>query len=153
MFILIAFMMIFLGIIFMIFSISIKTQNTKRKHHCTVQVMAIIIDAEKRYLYHDMDDVSNLYWFPVYEYMVNGIKYRQKSNLGGKEPQIGRRTMICVNPYNPMEIYDMGNINGENAYKEVTDKNGQVQLCFTIVSIVLIIIGILLFAFLILFGL
>lgn len=115
--------------------------------------MAIIIDAEKRYLYHDMDDVSNLYWFPVYEYMVNGVKYRQKSNLGGKEPQIGRRTMICVNPYNPMEIYDMGNINGENAYKEVTDKNGQVQLCFTIVSIVLNIIRILLFAFLILFGL
>lgn len=115
--------------------------------------MAIIIDAEKRYLYHDMDDVSNLYWFPVYEYMVNGVKYRQKSNLGGKEPQIGRRPMICVNPYNPMEIYDMGNINGENVYKEVTDKNGQVQLCFTIVSIVLIIIGILLFAFIILFGL
>ena len=47
------------------------------------------------------------YYFPVYEYTIDGTEYRQKSPVGRSHisVEVGQKVMVNYNPDNPRKVY------------------------------------------------
>ncbi len=96
----------FVGIIFCGVGIIFSVSQKNKKKDCTQPVSAIIVEI-KRSHYTSMDKRETSAWFPVYEYYVNGNKFRKTSNIGGSENafSVGQKLTLYLNPENPEQFY------------------------------------------------
>lgn len=80
----------------------------KKKELCTEKVKAHIVDEVKVYSTGFMSDPCPEYtWYFVYEYVINGMTIKAKSNAGhAKErKRTGQSDYVYVNPKNPKQLY------------------------------------------------
>lgn len=96
----------FLGIIFLCIGIGLHIGYKKKQNSCTQKIIATVIDIRQE----EILDTSFNYmepriksWFPIYEYFLNGIKFRKKAFVGTPKPEvkIGEKVPIWVDPDNP----------------------------------------------------
>ncbi len=100
----------FLGVIFLCIGIGLHIGYKKKQNSCTQKIIATVIDIRQE----EMLDTSFNYmepriksWFPIYEYFLNGIKFREKAFVGTPkaEVKIGGKVPIWVDPNNPKQFF------------------------------------------------
>ena len=102
---------------------SIVLQNSirKKKHTCTLQVQAVIVDLERSDNI-SMEGIRTVSWFPVYEYQVRDHIIRKRSNMGHTE-----------------QIFFTEN---ENEFYCPAEKSGKIQTIFLLLGSLLLVLAI-----------
>lgn len=124
------------GIICITLSIFLKHKSNNLITKCTKNCKGILSEiCEKLREYRDEDGHhrKKIYYFPIYEFEVNGKKYKisdTTGNMSQESFQIGDIVEIKYNPENPEECYKEG------------DVFSKVWLVFLIVGVICIIEGI-----------
>lgn len=95
-----------LGIFFLIIAAIASSSARKKRKLCTEKLEARIADVECSESF-SVDGYRADSWYPVYEYMVNGITMKRRSSVGHarKNFREGQNVVIYVNPENPDEFY------------------------------------------------
>lgn len=126
-----------MGLIFLCIGIGLHFANKRKYSACTQPVLATIIDIRKE----TIDNSSSIEfepkiasWFPVYEYAVNGITFKNKAFVGTAKPEaaVGEMVSILVNPENPEEFFCP------------SEKRKKLQFIFTAVGIGIICLALIL---------
>lgn len=105
------FILVILGSIFTLVAIFVNKNLNKKKERCTHQVIAKIIDTEKRrmdrYSNYKEDAVPMISVVNCYEYECNFQKVQVWSKVGNMPGkfQIGQEVILYCNPNNPKEFY------------------------------------------------
>ena len=124
------------GIIFIAISVYLRRKANNLIKKCTSNCKGILNEMSKELrVYRDDDGHKHkkIFYFPIYEFEVNGKKYKIKDTTGydGQENlKIGKSVEIKYNPENPEECYKEG------------DAFSKVWVVFLIVGIIGIIEGI-----------
>ena len=110
-------MEILIGIIFILAGIVLEFISIRQKKVCTEVTTAKIIDTStsvdrKREYNSDgsYEINTDIKFFPIYEYYVDGNRYVQKGTNSKRAVVIGQTVEIHYNPNNPTEFYDGQNI-------------------------------------------
>ena len=106
----ISWIMLILGVVFVMTSISIFFRNKKVRVNCTKKVVATVVDIKQEDLNQTPANTGEPQlqtYYTVYEYTVNGILRRKKAFVGTAKPEvsIGQKVEIFVNPNNADEFY------------------------------------------------
>ena len=112
-------------------------KNSSKNSRCTAVTEGTVIAFEqKEYVENDHSDNPSTYiekyYYPIYEYFVNGERYEVQSSFGKKTEDVsmlGQKKPILYNPENCSECY----ISGES-YKKVFK-------IFNVVGIIILIAG------------
>lgn len=78
---------------------------------CTRPVTAIVVDLQRERVGVDDFSVSGeavmKSWFPVYEYMIDGVKQKARARFGTAKPEVnvGQAVELFVNPDRTDEFY------------------------------------------------
>lgn len=99
---------LFIGIVFIVISLGMRTARRKAEELCTVSVPAIIVSIVEESSYSSMDHTKTRSWYPVYEYAYKDELYKIKSNIGGLQSdyKIGTKTTLLINPNKPAQFYN-----------------------------------------------
>lgn len=122
---LIAFVCLLIGLIFIGVSIGVAKNIQHKKRVCTQIVNAKVIDITREILNRSNHTSS---WYPVYEYWAGNQKIQKKSHIGGTKNtfKIGQDVNLLINPKNPNEFYNP------------TDQTAILKKVFLIVGIILV---------------
>lgn len=106
----ISWIMLILGVVFVMTSISIFFRNKKVRANCIKKVVATVVDIKQEDLNQTPANTGEPQlqtYYTVYEYTVNGILRRKKAFVGTAKPEvsIGQKVEIFVNPNNDEEFY------------------------------------------------
>lgn len=106
----ISWIMLILGVVFVMTSISIFFRNKKVRVNCTKKVVATVVAIEQEDLNQTLTNNGEPQlqtYYTVYEYTVNGVLRRNKAFVGTAKPEvsIGQKVEIFVNPNNAEEFY------------------------------------------------
>ena len=124
------------GVIFITYGIYLKYKANVLVTKCTRScngVLNEVIEILRRYRDEDGYYRKKIFYFPVYEFEVNGEKYKIRDTTGNfcsENFEIGKIVEIKYNPKNPNECYKLG------------DVFSKVWLVFLIVGIICIVEGI-----------
>ena len=125
------------GIVVLVLSIRGSKKYVSKKQRCTSVVDGTLIRFEKKeYLNNDKDNQKNypeIYYYPVYEYIVDGERYEVQSSFGKQKEDmtlLGVRKQIFYNADNCSECYIIGE-DMKKAYKVINA-----------VGIILLIVGV-----------
>lgn len=99
-----------MGLIFLCIGIGLYFANKRKYSACTQPVFATVIDIRKETLNNSSFtefEPKIASWFPVYEYAVNGITFKNKAFVGTAKPEVtvGETVSILVNPDDPEEFF------------------------------------------------
>ena len=99
-----------MGIIFLCIGIGLYFSNKRKFSVCTQPVTASVIDIQKETINNSSSteyEAKIASWFPVYEYVINGITFKKKAFVGTAKPEVtvGEQVSIFINPNNPEEFY------------------------------------------------
>lgn len=102
-----------MGLIFLCIGIGLYFANKRKYFVCTQAVIATIIDIQKETINNSSSteyEAKIASWFPIYEYVINGITIRKKAFVGTAKPEVtvGEKVSIFINPNNPEEFYCPG---------------------------------------------
>lgn len=99
---------LFIGIVFIVISLGMRTARRKAEELCTVSVPAIIVSIVEESSYSSMDHTKTRSWYPAYEYAYKDELYKIKSNIGGLQSdyKIGTKTTLLINPNKPAQFYN-----------------------------------------------
>lgn len=99
---------LFIGIVFIVISLGMRTARRKAEELCTVSVPAIIVSIVEESSYSSMGHTKTRSWYPVYEYAYKDELYKIKSNIGGLQSdyKIGTKTTLLINPNKPAQFYN-----------------------------------------------
>lgn len=99
---------LFIGIVFIVISLGMRTARRKAEELCTVSVSAIIVSVVEESSYSSMDHTKTRSWYPVYEYAYKDELYKIKSNIGGLQSdyKIGTKITLLINPDKPTQFYN-----------------------------------------------
>ncbi|WP_455649236.1 DUF3592 domain-containing protein [Enterocloster citroniae] len=122
---LIAFVYLLIGLIFICVSIVVSKSIQRKKSVCTQNVQAKVIDITRETLNRGNHTSS---WYPVYEYWTGNQKIQKKSHIGGIKNtfKIGQDVNLLINPKNPEEFYNP------------TDQAGTLKKVFLVVGLILV---------------
>lgn len=106
----ISWIMLILGVVFVMTSISIFFRNKKVRANCTKKVAATVVAIKQEDLNQTLTNNGEPQlqtYYTVYEYTVNGVLRRNKAFVGTAKPEvsIGQKVEIFVNPNNAEEFY------------------------------------------------
>ena len=106
----ISWIMLILGVVFVMTSISIFFRSKKVRANCTKNVVATVVAIKQEDLNQTPANTGEPQlqtYYTVYEYTVNGILRRKKAFVGTAKPEvsIGQKVEIFVNPNNAEEFY------------------------------------------------
>ena len=106
----ISWIMLILGVVFVMTSISIFLRSKKVRVNCTKKVVATVVDIKQEDLNQTLTNNGEPQlqtYYTVYEYTVNGILRRKKAFVGTAKPEvsIGQKVEIFVNPNNAEKFY------------------------------------------------
>ena len=100
-----------IGVLFIIWSISFKYVNMRLISKCTDRCDGVLIKTNEIEIPHQVNGDGRWYYsksyVPIYEYEVQGNKYKIKGT-NGKEFKIGNVVKIKYNPKNPKQSYIEG---------------------------------------------
>jgi len=105
------FVLVTIGIIFTLVAILVNKNLKKKKERCTHQVIAKIVDIEKRrmdrYSHYKEETVPMVSAVNCYEYECNFQKVKVWSSVGNMPGkfQIGQEVTLHCNPNDPTEFY------------------------------------------------
>lgn len=105
-----------LGVMFIILSIYLKDKANRLINNCTASCNGVLIEtSEKMRKYRDEDGFTRQekYYFPIYEFEVDGKKYKVSDTVGNfshDNIEIGKIVEIKYNPNNPEQCYKKGDI-------------------------------------------
>lgn len=99
-----------MGLIFLCIGIGLYFANKRKYFVCTQTAIATIIDIQKETINNSGSteyEAKIASWFPIYEYVINGITIRKKAFVGTAKPEVtvGEKVSIFINPNNPEEFY------------------------------------------------
>ncbi len=87
----------------LILLVAIPSYMDKKHASCTQPVSGRIVDMVKEYM--EIHRTPN--YAPVFEYVYNGVVYREKSVLNySKKPTIGEERILMIDPNNPEKWFD-----------------------------------------------
>lgn len=106
----ISWIMLILGVVFVMTSISIFFRSKKVRANCTKKVAATVVAIKQEDLNQTLTNNGEPQlqtYYTVYEYTVNGVLRRNKAFVGTAKPEvsIGQKVEIFVNPNNAEEFY------------------------------------------------
>ena len=100
-------LLIIVGIIFIIGGGYVSIRSIWERKVCTEIIEATIVGMETRTTHEDDRDgrgyTTQTRIYPIYEYEVNGEKYKKRSSHGGMRMMLGEKIQIHYNPNNPSE--------------------------------------------------
>ncbi len=109
-------LLIIVGIIFIIGGGYVSIRSIWERKVCTEIIEATIVGMETRTTHEDDRDgrgyTTQTRIYPIYEYEVNGEKYKKRSSHGGMRMMLGEKIQIHYNPNNPSISYERTNISG-----------------------------------------
>ena len=100
-----------IGVTFLCIGIGLRARGRKKRSICTRLVTAVVVDLRRERVGVDDFSVSGeavmKSWFPVYEYMIDGVKQRVQARVGTAKPEVnvGQAVEIFVNPERIDEFY------------------------------------------------
>ena len=100
-----------IGVTFLCIGIGLRARGRKKRSICTRLVTAVVVDLRRERVGVDDFSVSGeavmKSWFPVYEYMIDGVKQRVQARVGTAKPEenVGQAVEIFVNPDRIDEFY------------------------------------------------
>lgn len=106
----------FMGIICIALSAYLKYKANKLMSKCTSSCTGVLNEiCEKLKSDRDTDGYTRkrIFYFPIYEFEVNGKKYKIRDttgNISQENFEIGKNVEIKYNPENPEECYKKGDI-------------------------------------------
>lgn len=120
----------FFGLLFLLISSRFKRSMEEKKKRCSCLIKAAVADIQCDNLSTTGD--PSYTWYPFYEYMVNGKKFKVRGNVGNKRDhfQISQLVTLYYDPADPEVIY----VPEENPEKAV--------LIFRLISVVFLLFGI-----------
>jgi hypothetical protein len=98
-----------MGLIFLCIGIGLYFASKRKYSVCTQIVIATVIDIQKENINNSSSteyEAKIASWFPIYEYVTNGITFRKKAFVGTAKPEVtvGEKVSIFINPNNPAEF-------------------------------------------------
>ena len=95
---------LFVGIIFTGFGIVIGKKGKRRRVVCSVETPGKVVDILSEY--HRSAEDGGIYYYPVFEYYINGNAIIQKGHTGCRpcKYQKGQEVIIIFNPDKPLEF-------------------------------------------------
>ncbi len=99
-----------LTVVFLLSSVLIARSGKSKTKECTVQVIAEIIEIQKRRMDLDADGPRSYSWFSKYRFCLNGKNMEIFDNTGHKEDyqHVGDRITLYVNQDKPEDFYAEG---------------------------------------------
>lgn len=100
-----------IGIAFFCIGIGLHARGQRKRSVCTRPVTAIVVDLQRERVGVDDFSVSGeavmKSWFPVYEYMIDGVKQKVRARVGTAKPEVnvGQAVELFVNPDRTDEFY------------------------------------------------
>lgn len=100
-----------IGIAFFCIGIGMHARGQRKRSICTRLVTAIVVDLQRERVGVDDFSVSGeavmKSWFPVYEYMIDGVKQKVRARVGTAKPEVnvGQAVELYVNPDRIDEFY------------------------------------------------
>lgn len=99
-----------MGLIFLCIGIGLYFASKRKYSVCTQIVIATVIDIQKETINNSSSteyEAKIASWFPIYEYVTNGITFRKKAFVGTAKPEVtvGEKVSIFINPNNPAEFF------------------------------------------------
>lgn len=100
-----------IGIAFFCIGIGLQARGQRKRSICTRPVTAIVVDLQRERVGVDDFSVSGeavmKSWFPVYEYMIDGVKQKVRARVGTAKPEVnvGQAVELFVNPDRTDEFY------------------------------------------------
>ena len=103
-------LLLLLGAVFVITSMTIFIKGKNKRTNCTKKVNATVVDIRKEDLNNSSNNIGEAQlqtYYPVYEYTINGILRRKKAFIGTAKPEvsIGQKVELYINPNNEDDFY------------------------------------------------
>lgn len=90
-----------MGLIFLCIGIGLYFANKRKYFVCTQAVIATIIDIQKETINNSSSteyEAKIASWFPIYEYVINGITIRKKAFVGTAKPEVTVGEKVSIFP-------------------------------------------------------
>lgn len=90
-----------MGLIFLCIRIGLYFANKRKYFVCTQAVIATIIDIQKETINNSSSteyEAKIASWFPIYEYVINGITIRKKAFVGTAKPEVTVGEKVSIFP-------------------------------------------------------
>ncbi len=95
-------------VVFFVVGLLMVIGGIRLKGNCTQRVNAVVVDMEEKV--DEDEDGTSVSYYPVFEYIVDGVPYRVQSSFGssGRRYGIGQEVTLMYNPDNPHQFLERG---------------------------------------------